>query len=636
MWDRLHFAAFDTSAYHVRGRHSVPWGRFWKSDSWHQLAVSWSAVHIQRIYFDGELVALAEGKPPRHPEGFAFSLTGESEMDIDELTLISRPLTQAEVETSYVSGLQAQKRLIGQTPAIRVEVGEAVEAVGQQARGFNQLIRFPELFRQDDGSVLLRSDNRAISLHFYDTRDAFTPAGKQLRWFKSDGGSAAWKEIAAPEHVARNQYQNTNGESLLVGETAQHKGAGVYETTLRRGRVNPTSIMADELLKATFHAGIEPTATADNRLYLNRSSILTRDGKVLISGFLRPKDAWKCHLLIFTTGDGGRTWRRISDVWQDNRFGDRLWTPVNGAPPMFGPTQASLLRTSSKRILCVFRTDASLLACDSTNEGLTWSEPWMVGQDGVNPTLVQSGELIALSYGRPDVNITFSADQGRTWFGFTDLLPSDRSLVEASNVVGPLGYNFKPSTGHVALLPDGPGRFLMAHDTNWISNPKFELPRASLWVTPVSVTHQATPEDARFVSVTDASVQRNGDWCGGESAPYLATDDGRAWLRFEFEGTAVTLVHPTCFDGGRLRVLVDSNDVNPVNLRTPQNWWGRRTLLASGLPRGKHVVEVVAELQTKTRTPVMPDRWPSYEPHYPALFEAAGRTRAVVHGFEVW
>jgi len=636
-WGRLHFSVFHTSAYHIRGRNSVPWGRFWKSNSWHHLAVSWSADNTQRLYFDGELVALAEGKPPQHPEGFALSMTGESEMDIDELTLISRRLTRSEVETSYVSGLHAQNRLVAQTPAIRVQVGEPVEAVGQQARGFNQLIRFPELFRQNDGAVLLRSDNRNISLHFYDARDAVEPAGKQLRWFKSDGSGAAWKEIKAPEHAARNQYRGSDGKPLLLGETAEHKGAGIYETTLRRGQVVPKSISADDLIKATFHAGIEPSTTADNRLYLNRSSIVTRDGNVLISGFIRPKGQWKSHLLIFTTVDGGRTWRRISDVWQDNRFVDRISSPINGAPPLFGPTQASLLRTSVKRILCVFRTDAALLACESTDEGRTWSEPWMVGSDGVNPTLAKSGELLALSYGRPDVNIAFSADKGKTWFGFTDLLPSDRSAVEASALVGPLGYNFKPGTGHVALLPDGPNRFLIAYDTNWVSNPKFELPRASLWVTSVSVTHKATPEVTRFVSAAGASVQRSGTWVGGgKSTPYLSSGDGKGKLRFEFKGTGITLVHPTYFDGGRLRVLIDGKEVSHVDLRTPQSWWGRRTLLAEGLSGGNHVVELIADIQTAPRAPVMPDRWPSYEPYYPALFDAAGRTRAVVHGFEVW
>ena len=107
-------------------------------------------------------------------------------------------------------------------------------------------------------------------------------------------------------------------------------------------------------------------------------------------------------------------------------------------------------------------------------------------------------------------------------------------------------------------------------------------------------------------------------------------------MRFEFEGTGIGLVHPTFFDGGSFRVTIDGNDQGTVTLRTPQTWWNRRTLIASDLPAGKHVIELAPEVQSKPSSPGMPDRWPCYEPLYPRLFEAAGRTRAAIHGFEVW
>ena len=634
-WSRYLIAAFDVNASHIRGRHAAPWGEFWKPETWRQLAVSWSADGLQKLYVDGELVASGPGRPPRNPERIGLSMLGQAEMDLDELTLLSRQLSQSEIEASYVAGLQAQETLRPQSPAIRVVRGEPVEAVGQQAHGFNDLIRFPELYREPDGSVLLRSDSRAISLHFYDARDAVTPAGK-LRWFRRAANGGDWREVQSAEQVARNVYRGKDGGSMLIAETAGHKGGGIYETTLRRGEIAPATIAAEDLATVRFETGIEPTGSEDKWLYLNRSHVITKAGEIAISGFIRPKDEWKSRLVVFSSADSGRSWRRVSEVWRDVRFPDRLAGGV-GSPPLFGPTQASLLRTSPDRILCVFRTDAALLACDSTDDGRSWSEPRMVGPDGVNPTLSQFGDLIALSYGRPDVNLAFSADSGQTWFGFTDLLPADRWPVEANNLVGPLGFNYKPSTGHVALLPDGRNRFLVAYDTNWVSDPRHELPRASLWVTPVSVEHLAPPQSARFVSVRESSVERTGDWEGGQAdVPYLGTWDDTAKLRFEFEGTGIALVHPTFFDGGSFRVRIDGEERGTVDLRTPQTWWARRTLIAGDLPAGKHIIELAPEVRSEPRAPIMPDRWPSYEPLYPRLFEAAGRTRAAIHGFEVW
>lgn len=177
----------------------------------------------------------------------------------------------------------------------------------------------------------------------------------------------------------------------------------------------------------------------------------------------------------------------------------------------------------------------------------------------------------------------------------------------------------------------------MAFDTNWVSDPKFELPRASLWVRPVSVEHLTPPKAARFVSAAELRIKRTGSWSGGTNkTPYLTSRDTSAKVLFDFEGTGIALVHPTLFDGGSFRVRIDGEDVGPVDLRTPQTWWGRRTLIANKLPAGKHVIELIPDIQPESRAPVAPDRWPSYEPLYPKLFEAAGRTRAALHGFEVW
>ena len=69
-----------------------------------------------------------------------------------------------------------------------------------------------------------------------------------------------------------------------------------------------------------------------------------------------------------------------------------------------------------KTLICVMRTEgfSPIVICRSVNYGATWSPPEYAGADGVFPDLclLQNG-VMACSYGRPDVAIMFSDDDGR-------------------------------------------------------------------------------------------------------------------------------------------------------------------------------------------------------------------------------
>jgi hypothetical protein len=455
---------------------------------------------------------------------------------------------------------------------------------------------------------------------------------------------------------------------MALAETAEHRGSGTFQTTLRYRQAGQREF--SDALPAVFEVGIEPAPRGASRssrsqggyvggdparplLYLNRSHVISDDGMILITGYLLPKqqkerillhyqwhvqDGYKCRLFLFGSRDRGRTWRIVSEVWRDRYFPPY----ISGMMPhaaVNGPTQAYLLRTSKQRILCAFRTDASLLLCESFDEGRTWSRPWMAGPDGSSPVLAQSGDLLALAHGRPDVNFALSTDDGYTWEAFTDLLPVDRTPAEARGLVAFYGYSMRGSTTHTDLISTGPGRFLLAYDTNWLSGKDYELPRNALWVAPITVSRARPAEKAvRFVPAAHPSVECAGGWreTGAEGGAYRCTDDPDARLLLKFNGAGVALVHPTFFDGGGWRVNVDGRDMGIVDLRTPQTWWGRRTPLADNLARKEHVLELVPRIRTEPRAPLMPTRWGAYEPLHAALYAAAGRTRAVLHGFEIW
>jgi len=580
---------------------------------------------------------MAEGQPPRQRDGFALSLGGVAESDFDDLAIFRRPLSHCEIEAAWVAGLEGQKKLVNPAPPICVQVGRPVEVAG----AYRQAMAFPELFDAGPGRLLLRGDDRTLPAHFYDARDAMTPAGKP-RWFQSVDAGATWTESPTSDTRVERVYRLPGGDTLLLGETARHAGKGVFQTSFRNVKLTSDQFPAPAVPKpgqssdqAVFHVAVEPNAE-DGALFLNRSAVQSAGDSILITGYVRPKHGFKSRLFVFASRDKGRTWDPISEVWRDDRFLDRVVGGIGGAPPLFGPTQACLLRTSPHRIVCAFRTDASLLVSESRDEGRSWENPWMAGPDGANPTLVEIGDLLALSYGRPDVNLALSADGGRTWFGFSDILPVNRAPVEARQYVSPLGHLYLGSTCHASLVAIGGRRLLLAYDTNWISAPEHELPRTSIWTVPITLK-KANAEPRRFVSASDPAVTRAGAWEGVEpGVPYACTQDAAGRLHIEFDGTGAALVHPTLFDGGRLRVRIDGCDCSVVDLRTPNAWWGRRTQLATGLPRGKHRVELIAEIRTEAQAPLMPNRWGWYEPYVATLYASAGRTRAVVHGFEVW
>jgi len=52
----------------------------------------------------------------------------------------------------------------------------------------------------------------------------------------------------------------------------------------------------------------------------------------------------KCRLLLLGSSDAGRTWRRVSEVWQDRYFAPQIPAVFPDAA-LNGPSEACLLRT---------------------------------------------------------------------------------------------------------------------------------------------------------------------------------------------------------------------------------------------------------------------------------------------------
>jgi hypothetical protein len=158
--------------------------------------------------------------------------------------------------------------------------------------------------------------------------------------------------------------------------------------------------------------------------------------------------------------DNGRSWRRRGLIASD---------PTGKVPP----TETAMSRTSRGDLVCVVRTTHRLQlpmwVTHSDDAGRTWSSPKTLFDHGVLPTLLllQNG-VLALSFGRPGVHLSFSPDgSGRTWTQPVEVLatgiPKGRKWTWEKILQADPERVELQKDGYTSLLPLGGDRFLIAY-----------------------------------------------------------------------------------------------------------------------------------------------------------------------------
>jgi len=139
--------------------------------------------------------------------------------------------------------------------------------------------------------------------------------------------------------------------------------------------------------------------------HFHRSIVELPDGTLLATIYGHQEGHTKYSSVLIESGDGGQTWETRSLIAHSEEADNE------------GFCEPALVRLANSDLFCALRVGGPLHVTRSTDEGRTWSTPEAVADHGVDPALLLlSNGVLALSYGRPDVELMLSADgTGNSW-----------------------------------------------------------------------------------------------------------------------------------------------------------------------------------------------------------------------------
>ncbi len=139
--------------------------------------------------------------------------------------------------------------------------------------------------------------------------------------------------------------------------------------------------------------------------HFHRSIVELPNGALLATIYGHEEGNRKYSSVLIASDDGGQTWAYRSLIAHSEEIGRE------------GYCEPALVRLANGDLFCALRTGGPLYTTRSTDDGATWSTPEVVADHGVDPALLLlSNGVLALSYGRPDVELILSPDgTGYTW-----------------------------------------------------------------------------------------------------------------------------------------------------------------------------------------------------------------------------
>lgn len=161
--------------------------------------------------------------------------------------------------------------------------------------------------------------------------------------------------------------------------------------------------------------------------HFHRSLIEMPDGTLLATIYGTRDGDKKYTSLLLRTDDGGRNWQFLSIIAHAEDVGKE------------GFCEPALVRLANGDLFCALRVGGPLYTTRSSDNGATWTTPQVVADHGVDPDLLlMKNGVLALSFGRPNVDLLFSPDgTGNTWISGLTLYRGPgcayTSLAEADN-----------------------------------------------------------------------------------------------------------------------------------------------------------------------------------------------------------
>jgi hypothetical protein len=187
------------------------------------------------------------------------------------------------------------------------------------------------------------------------------------------------------------------------------------------------------------------------------------DGSLLLFGHTRFLGDRSSRVVAYRSLDRAATFH----YWATVAYEHNLSSPLRP----IGFNEPGVVRLGNGELLCFMRTAEYEPICvsRSRNEGRTWHPPEKVGVDGILPTPVRlDNGVLALSYGRPGVWVTFSADGGRWWSDRRCLwswhgLWGEGHLPTTPHYTVPGYATFERSDCNARLCRIGPDRLLLVY-----------------------------------------------------------------------------------------------------------------------------------------------------------------------------
>lgn len=187
------------------------------------------------------------------------------------------------------------------------------------------------------------------------------------------------------------------------------------------------------------------------------------DGQVI------PKDA----IFFYRSTDNGYSWKiqgRIlytPDLKADSAGNERMGFMEPAFEILADGTYICVMRTSDGK------GDGPLYISRSRDKGVSWSKPEALTSAGVLPQLLElDNGMIALSAGRPGVQLRFSADKGQSWTDPFEMMPYGEK--QKNNI----SWYDHVSCGYTGLLATGTDRFLIIYSDFRHLNPQNEFRNA--------------------------------------------------------------------------------------------------------------------------------------------------------------
>ena len=263
----------------------------------------------------------------------------------------------------------------------------------RRSRRYNWL---PQLHRMSNGDLLA-----TIGAH----ADTHVTAQVKLATRSQDGG-LTWDEPRLVLDGGSDSLTLPTGELLLLPRILRRREAGMGAPCNR--------FALDGVLHHEFDGVTVYGVPGDYGLICFDGQPLVLDGGGYLTTVYVQQEGTARSSLALVRSDNGYHWTYVAT----------LVRPDSPLPGTEGANEAMLCRLPDRRLMCVFRVQSDehgmLPLCQSWSEdgGSTWSAPVsMQGPASVEPSVVvMPSGLVALSTGRPGVNLWVNADgKGAEW-----------------------------------------------------------------------------------------------------------------------------------------------------------------------------------------------------------------------------